>query len=173
MQNRSVMTTIQLLVDVDLPKAEHQALPSTKDLRQWIEQALASIDEPCEADLELELSVRFCNSEAIRSLNSDFRQRDSATNVLSFPSGMPILTTDNGQGLQPLGDIVLCPTLIEQEAAEQSKAIMDHYCHLVIHGVLHLCGYDHDDDASARTMESLEIQILSGLGIASPYQQIC
>ena len=164
------MTTIQLLVDTDLTHTEQESLPSNTLLRQWIGQALDVVDEKFESDLNVELSVRYCNSDEMSSLNSEFREQDRSTNVLSFPSGMPTLTTDSGSRLRPLGDIVLCPEVIEAEALDQSKTAENHYCHLVVHGVLHLCGYDHIDDPSAEAMELLEIQILSGLGIANPYR---
>jgi len=85
---------------------------------------------------------------------------------------MPVLPADNSEalGTQILGDIVICPEKLSQEASEQGKSVQDHWAHLVVHSVLHLTGLDHNSEIAAETMESLEIQILSGLGIDNPYQ---
>jgi probable rRNA maturation factor len=101
----------------------------------------------------------------VRALNRRWRGRDSATNVLSFPSG----ETGAGGRAVLLGDVVLAYETVAREAAAQGKTLADHLAHLVAHGVLHLLGFDHAEDAEARRMESLERRVLARLGVADPY----
>ncbi|MEP0944817.1 MAG: rRNA maturation RNase YbeY [Rhizobiaceae bacterium] len=115
-------------------------------------------------DPECEVSLLFTDDEQVHQLNKQYRQQDKPTNVLSFAaqeSGGPVTTI--------LGDIVLARQTIEREAREQDKSNHDHLAHLVIHGFLHLLGYDHETEDEAVVMESLESQILAKLGIADPY----
>lgn len=155
--------TGQVHVDVSygLPR---RGLPAAASFRRWLAAALAGHADPCPASL----SIRLVDETEGRALNLDFRGRDYATNVLSFPGGSPEVLPP---GLPiPLGDIALCAPVIANEAAAQGKPLRDHFAHLTIHGVLHLLGHDHQDDDSAATMEALETAILAGLGIADPYQ---
>lgn len=108
-----------------------------------------------------EVAVLLTDDEAVRDLNARFRGKDAPTNVLSFPA------PENPEGL--LGDIALALGVMVREAAEQGKPLADHLQHLVIHGVLHLIGYDHETDGDAERMESLERQLLAGLGVPDPY----
>lgn len=123
-----------------------------------------------------QLSISWLDEPAMRSLNLQFRGKDSPTNVLSFESGLPVLDTDDtdakGQvvSMLVLGDIILCPTVIQREAQQQGKPEQEHWAHMLVHGALHLCGYDHEDAEQAVVMESLEAAILSGAGIPDPYQ---
>lgn len=120
----------------------------------------------------VEVSVRFTNDAEVQVLNRDFRGKDKPTNVLSFPQVqadllVTLVNSDDGEIL--LGDIVLARETCEREAAEKGIACSDHATHLIIHGTLHLVGYDHLDDPSASAMEALEVKALASLGIANPY----
>jgi probable rRNA maturation factor len=112
-----------------------------------------------------ELTLRFVDSEESQSLNNAYRGKDKPTNVLSFPSELPDFIES-----PLLGDLVICHDVVSQEALEQNKAINAHYQHLIIHGVLHLLGFDHIKEADADVMEAHEITLLDKLGIDDPYQ---
>lgn len=107
---------------------------------------------------ETELSVVLADDGFVQNLNRDYRDKDKPTNVLSFPQDSPML-----------GDVVLAYETVKREAEEQDKAFEDHVAHLLVHGVLHLLGYDHENDEDAEEMEALEVEILNGLVIANPY----
>ena len=109
------------------------------------------------------IAILFTNDEAVRRLNARFRDRDAATNVLAFPAAA------NVEG--HLGDIALAFGVCAREAAEQDKVLVDHLRHLVIHGVLHLLGYDHQAEDQARRMEAVERDLLTALGVADPYAE--
>lgn len=125
-------------------------------VRQTVEAALAEVDDPNWG----ELSVVLSNDAQVRTLNRDYRGRDRPTNVLSF--SMP---ADSGL----MGDVVFARETLVREAAEQGKTFTDHFAHLLIHGVLHLQGFDHQDDASATDMELREVRALARLSIDNPY----
>jgi len=116
----------------------------------------------------LEVSLCFGDNDFVETLNSQFRGRDKPTNVLSFPSGFEEESLD-GEALL-IGDIILAFGVVEAEARDQEKAFSDHTLHLVIHGLLHLLGHDHEDDAGAAVMEALEIKLLNSFGIQNPYE---
>lgn len=162
---------VDVLLDPGEPSANSSDslwLPDGAQITAWVCRALVVLDNPSE---RIEVSVRFASSSHIQKLNSGYRGQQKPTNVLSFPADMPLLPLDSaGQGkLQVLGDIVLCPQVISSEAAAQGKPLADHWAHLLVHGVLHLCGYDHITAADADAMESAEIQILLAAGITNPY----
>lgn len=149
---------MQLEVDVQYA-SNLPDLPDEDTLRCWVAAALA--DERREA----ELTIRIVDEEESRILNRDYRGKDKPTNVLSFPFEAP-----PGLDAWPLlGDLVICAPVVAREAVEQGKPLMAHWAHMVVHGVLHLLGYDHEEDEDAEIMEALEIQRLEGLGIANPY----
>ena len=115
---------------------------------------------------ETELGVRLSSDAEVKILNGQWRGKDKATNILSFPV-VPLVP---GEAPGPLmGDLVLARETLEREAADEGKAVLDHLRHLLVHGTLHLLGHDHEDDASAETMEALEILALADLGVADPY----
>ena len=109
------------------------------------------------------VNLSFISKKTIKELNSEFLKKDKPTNVLSFPS------TELSFGDEILGDIAICPEIIKKEAAIQNKEEQDHLSHLIIHSLLHLTGYDHQEADSAKQMESLEVKALKKLGIANPY----
>ena len=120
----------------------------------------------------VEIAVRLTDDAEVHTLNRDFRGKDKPTNVLSFPQVQDDLleglaNSDDGEIL--LGDIVLARETCEREAAEKGISVADHATHLIVHGTLHLVGYDHVEDASAAAMEALEVKALASLGIANPY----
>ena len=134
--------------------------------RRAVEAALAVAESPPREDVEL--SLLLADDEAVRALNRAWRGKDRATNVLSFPAnphpGMP--------GPQPLGDVALAFGTVAREAESESKTLADHATHLIVHGVLHLLGYDHETEAEAEIMEALEVEALARLGIADPYREM-
>ena len=132
-------------------------LPSVKQITQWLSTAFPELEEKL-------VLIRFVDSEESTELNQTYRNKQGPTNILSFPIELPE-AVPNPQ----LGDLVVCTSVTNQEAIEQQKSIADHYCHLLIHGVLHLLGYDHLSEQQAEAMESLEIKLLDRLGISNPY----
>ncbi|MCW8866093.1 MAG: rRNA maturation RNase YbeY [Colwellia sp.] len=139
---------------------DEQALPSADQFQSWIDAALQSV-----TDKTFELTIRLVNADESAALNYQYRQKNKPTNVLSFPFEVP-----DGIELNLLGDIVICTHVVEQEAKEQNKAIIDHWAHMVVHGCLHLLGYDHINDNEAQEMEALEVNILAKLTVSDPYQ---
>lgn len=134
-------------------------VPAEEQLRQWARLALAG-----RAD-NAELCVRVVDEAEITALNHQYRGKDYPTNVLSFPcEAMP------GVDSVPLGDIVICAPVVAREAVEQSKPSESHWAHMVIHGALHLLGYDHHEAAEAQRMERLETQLVEQLGFPDPYR---
>jgi probable rRNA maturation factor len=121
------------------------------------------------AEDEFETTLLFTGDEAVRQLNARWRGKDYATNVLSFPAPQG-LAVPAGE-LPPLGDVVLAAGVVAREAADQGKPLPDHAAHLMIHGLLHLLGYDHETEAEAAEMEGLETEILKGMGIPAPYER--
>jgi probable rRNA maturation factor len=141
---------------------ERRGLPAKASYQRWALAALAGARRRG----RYALSLRLVDAEEGRQLNRDFRAKDYATNVLSFPADETI------DGVRLLGDLALCAPVIAREAGEQGKATRAHHAHLTVHGVLHLLGYDHEDEAGAARMEALEIRILAGLGHANPYEEL-
>lgn len=148
------------MIDLDLQIAtEAPDLPAEADIRHWVAAAVGDAME------EAQLTVRITDEAEIRELNATYRGKDYATNVLSFPFEAP-----PGVDLPLLGDIVICAAVVAREAAEQEKPLQAHWAHMVIHGTLHLLGYDHIEEADAEEMEGLEIGLLADLGYANPYE---
>nr|WP_282581183.1 rRNA maturation RNase YbeY [Ralstonia insidiosa] len=149
------MLTLDLTVQHgdELKAAARKALPKEKDIEAWIAPALFA---------DAQLNVRFVGEEEGRTLNRTYRDKDYATNVLTFSYA----ESDE----DPVAaDIVLCCPVVEKEAKEQGKPLVAHYAHLIVHGALHAQGYDHEDPADAEEMEGIETEILGDLGFADPY----
>lgn len=116
-----------------------------------------------------ELTVTLTDDKSIKVLNRDYREKDKPTNVLSFPMFDKMSEIPNGAGEIPLGDIIIAFETIKRESIEQNKTLADHFTHMLVHGFLHLLGYDHIVDSDAEEMEALEVKILKKLSIANPY----
>ncbi len=151
-------------VDVDVA-CDDESIPPPDQIRRWVSSTL-DIVRP-DAAKPVDVSVRIVGRDEIRALNRDYRHRDTATNVLSFPTG-DIAGLPESESLM-LGDIVVCAPVVAAEAEEQHKSVVDHWAHMLVHGTLHLLGHDHEHDDDAVDMEALEVSILSGFGIADPY----
>jgi len=133
-------------------------LPTRAQIRRWIRGALVH---------SAEITVRIVDEEEARTLNRDYRDKDYATNVLTFEYG-ETEHRENGDKVLS-GDIVICAAIVDRETAQQGKLVIDHYAHLIVHGALHLQGFDHEDAADADIMETREAAILKRFGIANPY----
>ena len=143
----------EILVQRRVPAA---GVPASATLRQWATAALGAISG--------DLAIRIVSPEESRDLNHRYRHKDKPTNVLSFPYDGETLD------VRVIGDIVICAEVVEREAVEQNKDPRAHWAHMVVHGCLHLLGYDHENDADAEEMERRERNILAGLGFADPYE---
>ena len=147
-----------IFVDLQIATENIEGLPTEEQIVQWATAAV----QP-EGD-EVEMTVRIVDEAESHDLNLTYRGKDRPTNVLSFPFECP-----DEVELPLLGDLVICRQVVEREAAEQEKPLMAHWAHMVVHGSLHLLGYDHIEDNEAEEMESLETQIMQGLGFDDPY----
>ena len=135
-----------------------EGVPSETLLREWTLQALPADRK------DAEITIRVVDEAEITALNREYRGKDGATNVLSFPyESMPAIET------ALLGDVVICAPVVAMESVAQQKSLEAHWAHMVVHGVLHLLGYDHQKDSEARDMEDHETQLLARLGYANPY----
>lgn len=169
---------INIEIQWQIENREH--CPEDDEIRRWVQMAIESdgvLSEPAGEpvaipatinevwlDSESELTVRVVDSDEIRRANHQWRGIDKATNVLSFPSDFPPEI-----GLLYYGDLLICAEILSAESIEQDKSTLAHWAHIVIHGTLHLLGYDHVDPAAASVMERREIEILATLGIHNPY----
>lgn len=148
----------RIFVDLQIATENLEGLPTEEQIVQWATAAV----QP-EGD-EVEMTVRIVDEAESHELNLTYRGKDRPTNVLSFPFECP-----DEVALPLLGDLVICRQVVEREAEEQEKPLMAHWAHMVVHGSLHLLGYDHIEDDEAEEMESLETQIMQGLGFDDPY----
>jgi probable rRNA maturation factor len=135
--------------------------PDQEHIQCWVDAALDGLDQ------DTEIVVRIVDEQESAELNEQYRHKSGPTNILSFPVDLP-----EGIELDLLGDLVVCAPVLEREALEQHKALADHWAHIIVHGVLHLLGYDHIDETQAELMESKEISILNTLNIQNPYIQV-
>ncbi|XZQ55200.1 MAG: rRNA maturation RNase YbeY [Arsenophonus sp.] len=150
----------QVILDLQLACNDHNALPSKKTLQHWIEIFLPQFQS------RSEITIRIVDIVESQYLNLTYRGKNKPTNVLSFP-----FKTPKNIVLSLLGDIVICRQIVEKESIEQDKNIDSHWAHMVIHGSLHLLGYNHKNDIKAKEMEKIETEIMQKLGYANPFQR--
>lgn len=148
----------KMIIDLQIACEQETGLPTAEQIEQW---ATAAVQPQSD---EVEMTVRIVDEAESHALNLNYRGKDCPTNVLSFPFECP-----DEVELPLLGDLVICRQVVEREAQEQDKPLMAHWAHMVVHGSLHLLGYDHIEDDEAEEMESLETQIMTELGFADPY----
>ena len=158
-------------ISVDLQIAcQVESTPQESEVHSWLEQAYQAGNP--DIARHCDVSVRIVDESESRQLNNQYRQQDKATNVLAFPAVSP---DDIGalpeQAGRLLGDLVICGPLVEQEAEDQGKSPAGHWGHLLIHGMLHLLGYDHETSSQAAEMETMERNILAERGFEDPYQE--
>ncbi|PMJ90460.1 rRNA maturation RNase YbeY [Vibrio sp. 10N.261.55.A7] len=145
-------------LDLQLAVENEIGLPSEPDIHLWLSKAVTNFQA------NAEVTIRIVDIEESHQLNLQYRGKDKPTNVLSFPFEAP-----PGVELDLLGDLIICRQVVEQEAKEQEKPLMAHWAHMVVHGSLHLLGYDHIEDDEAEEMESLETEFLMSMGFQDPY----
>lgn len=145
-------------LDLQIAVEETAGLPTEAQLQQWLESAI-TLFQP-----QAEVTIRIVENEESQQLNRDYRGKDKPTNVLSFPFEAP-----PGIEIDLLGDLIICKQVVEAEAKEQDKTPTAHWAHMVVHGSLHLLGYDHIEDEEADEMESIETEIMQKLGFDDPY----
>jgi len=148
----------QVILDLQIACENNEGLPAESDFQKWLDIVLPQFQE------ESEVTIRIVDDAESHELNMTYRGKDKSTNVLSFPFEAP-----PGMELPLLGDLVICRQVVEKEAQEQQKVLLAHWAHMVVHGSLHLLGYDHIVDEEADEMESIEIDIMQSLGYPDPY----
>jgi len=162
---------MRLMVDVQFALEDTAGAPSETDLTRWAEAAFLHTEAQAGADFARAplMTLRIVDEPEITELNSTYRHKAMPTNVLSFPFEAPLGIPP--EALEPeLGDVVICAPVVARESAAQHKTPDAHWAHMVVHGTLHLLGYDHMNDAEADAMETLETRILARLGYPDPYQ---
>ncbi|MUI54099.1 rRNA maturation RNase YbeY [Aliivibrio fischeri] len=145
-------------LDLQIACENEKGLPSEKDLMTWLNAVIPQFQP------QAELTIRIVDEKESHELNHEYRGKDKPTNVLSFPFEAP-----PGLELNLLGDLIICRQVVEEEAIEQNKPLLAHWAHMVVHGSLHLLGYDHIEDDEAEEMESLETELMQGMGFEDPY----
>jgi probable rRNA maturation factor len=139
--------------------AARRGVPVARSFEHWVRAALAG-----RRGGRVDVNIALFGMREARLLNRDWRQKDYATNVLSFP-----YRPEPGERSALIGDLAICPAVVAREAREQRKAVRDHFAHLTVHGVLHLLGYDHENERDALEMEGIERKVLAKLGMSDPY----
>lgn len=153
---------MNLSIDIQVASDDDDP-PDPDSIKRWL-RAVLDRELPADDERDIEISVRLVDRQESQRLNKHYRQKDAPTNVLSFPSDLP-----SDLPFRHLGDIVACAPVVRDEATEQGKPVDAHWAHMIVHGALHLLGYDHIEDREAETMEALEVSILADLGMADPY----
>ncbi len=148
-------------LELDLQTAtEVEALPAVTAFEGWVQQVLEGRRD------EAELAIRLVDEAESQQLNREYRGKDRPTNVLSFPADLPSVVAS-----PLLGDLVICAPVVLREAKEQGKTEEAHWAHMVVHGVLHLVGYDHQNEQEAAEMEGIEAALLKEMGYRNPYEE--
>lgn len=147
-----------VILDLQIACHNSEGLPDEATFQRWLEHILSPYNQ------DIELTIRLVDEAESTELNSTYRGKNQPTNVLSFPFEAP-----PGIELPLLGDLIICRQVVEREAIEQQKMLEAHWAHMVVHGCLHLLGYDHIDDNEAEEMESFETRIMQELGYPDPY----
>lgn len=147
-----------VIIDLQIASEDQTHLPTLEQFTHWATQAVRA------ESIEPEMTIRIVDETESHELNLTYRGKDRPTNVLSFPFECP-----EEVDLPLLGDLIICRQVVEREAQEQGKPLLAHWAHMVVHGSLHLLGYDHIEDDEAEEMESLETEIMTGLGFEDPY----
>jgi len=157
------------MIDLQLQFAsQSKNIPDSKRMEDWVRQTCSDRDQ-------VSVGIRIVDEQESAELNQQYRHKQGATNVLSFPFESPHLPDDSEEDEDNfedfLGDLVICAPVVENEAEQQGKNVEAHWAHMVVHGLLHLQGYDHLETVQAEEMEAIERQILAGLGFPDPYQE--
>ena len=152
---------MNVVVDV-VRDSDDGSIPTDEFISDWVARAVTATGK-----VDAEVAVRIVEPGEMRALNRDYRGMDKVTNVLSFPAGF-VAGLPAGEPA-PLGDIVVCATVVRDEAGTQGKSTPDHWAHMLVHGTLHLLGFDHEAETDAAEMEALETGLLAAHGIADPY----
>ena len=151
---------MSVTLDLQIACADSAGLPSETQFQQWLDTAVLPFQQ------EAEVTIRLVDEAESNELNLTYRGKDKPTNVLSFPFECPPEVED----FPLLGDLIICRQVVEKEALEQQKTLESHWAHMVIHGSLHLLGYDHIEDAEAEEMEALEKEFMQALNYPDPYK---
>ena len=149
------------MINLDVQR-EVDGLPTDDELLKWLSETLGF-----EQHADTELTIRIVSEQESAELNEQYRHKKGSTNILSFP-----FETPDEVELNLLGDLIICADVVKKEAAEQKKEELAHWAHMIVHGTLHLLGYDHLTDEQASVMEIKEIKILSQLGYPDPYREV-
>lgn len=163
-------TMQQILIERQIAVADEKDIPTLEQMELWARTSFEHVGYT----KDCEFTARFVAPDESQELNNTYRHKDKPTNVLTFPFEEPELPEDlaceqDNTGVY-LGDLVICVDVLRQESVEQQKTYTEHTAHLIVHGCLHLLGYDHITDEEAQEMEGLEIEILAKLGYANPYE---
>ena len=150
-----------IILDLQIATDDNQNLPTEEQIIQWLNVILPQFMD------NAEITIRIVDEQESQQLNNTYRHKDKPTNVLSFPFESPIEIE-----VPLLGDLIICKQVVEAEAKEQHKSLTSHWAHMIVHGCLHLLGYDHILDEEAEEMENIEIDIMQQLGFDNPYQPI-
>ncbi|OCG24233.1 rRNA maturation RNase YbeY [Gilliamella sp. wkB108] len=151
----------EIILDLQIATQNCDNLPNEPQIMQWLEVILPQFMD------NAEITIRIVDEQESQQLNNTYRHKNKPTNVLSFPFESPIEIE-----VPLLGDLIICKQVVEAEAKEQNKSLTSHWAHMIVHGCLHLLGYDHILDEEAEEMENIEIDIMKQLGFDNPYQPI-